>query len=131
MPIASGIEGRICWFPNVVGRTRHSHGVLFDFINRLRLDATRLRILGDGRQEKPYLYVRDLVQAIPSSYLKRTALPLDCFNIGVPGVTTVTRIAEMVVEEMGLNGVKFEYTGGADRGWGGATCRVFAMTRAS
>jgi UDP-glucose 4-epimerase len=111
-----GIQGRICRFPNVVGE-RATHGVVFDFINRLRFDPTCLRILGDGRQEKPYLYVRDLVEAILFIW-KKTTLPLDCFNIGVPGTTAVTKIAEIVAMELGLVDVIFNYTGG-DRGWVG------------
>jgi len=111
-----GIQGTICRFPNVVGE-RSTHGVVFDFINRLAADPARLRILGNGRQEKPYLYVRDLVDAILFLW-KKAALPIECFNIGVPGTTTVTRIAEIVVEEMALANVVFDYTGG-DRGWVG------------
>jgi UDP-glucose 4-epimerase len=111
-----GIQGRICRFPNVVGE-RATHGVVFDFINRLRSDPTCLRILGNGKQEKPYLYVRDLVEGILFIWQK-APLPVDCFNIGVPGATTVTKIAETVVEEMGLGQVRFDYTGG-DRGWVG------------
>ncbi len=111
-----GIQGRICRFPNVVGE-RATHGVVFDFINRLRRDPACLRILGDGKQEKPYLYVRDLVDGMLFIW-KHTTLPVDCFNIGVPGATTVTKIAELVVQEMGLGDVKFDYTGG-DRGWVG------------
>ncbi len=111
-----GFQGWICRFPNVVG-DRATHGVVFDFITRLRRDAARLRILGDGKQEKPYLYVRDLVDAMVFIW-KKASSPLNCYNIGVPGTTTVTRLAEMVVEEMGLKGVAFDYTGG-DRGWVG------------
>ena len=111
-----GMRGRICRFPNVVGE-RATHGVVFDFINRLRADSSRLKILGDGNQEKPYLYVRDLVDGICFIW-KNASKPVDCFNIGVPGLTRVTRIAEIVVEEMGLRNVAFNYTGG-DRGWVG------------
>lgn len=111
-----GMQGWICRFPNVVGE-RATHGVIFDFIQRLRKEPARLRILGNGEQNKPYLYVRDLVDAMV--FIWRAANErLNCHNIGVPGTTKVNRIAEMAVEEMGLKGVKFEYTGG-DRGWVG------------
>ena len=104
----------ICRFPNVAGE-RATHGVVYDFIQRLRKDSQRLQILGNGQQEKPYLYVRDLVEAILFIWRESTE-PLNCFNIGVPGATKVTRIAEMIVQEMGLSGVAFDYTGG-ERGW--------------
>lgn len=43
---------------------------------------------------------------------------MNVFNLGVESVTQVTRIAELVVEEMGLGHVQFKYTGGT-RGWKG------------
>jgi UDP-glucose 4-epimerase len=111
-----GVQAWVCRFPNVVGE-RATHGVVYEFIERLRQEPSRLRILGNGEQEKPYLYVRDVVDAIVFLW-KNSSEPLNCFNIGVAGATKVTRIAEMVVQEMGLSGVAFDYTGG-DRGWVG------------
>lgn len=104
-------------FPNVIG-PRLTHGAVFDFIRKLRGNPSELEILGDGTQCKPYIYVLDLVEAImrlTKSFEKGEIV----YNISVnsPG-TTVTRIAEIVVEEMGLKDVAFRYTGG-DRGWKG------------
>lgn len=103
-------------FPNVVGE-RATHGVVFDFIKRLRENPNELLILGDGSQEKPYLYVKDLVAAMLFVW-KRTAEKVNCFNIGVTTTTRVSKIADIVVEEMGLQNVRYRYTGG-DRGWTG------------
>ncbi|MBO4433672.1 MAG: NAD-dependent epimerase/dehydratase family protein [Clostridia bacterium] len=104
-------------FPNVIG-PRLTHGVVFDFVKRLKENPAELTILGDGKQCKPYIYVLDLVEAI----VKLTAefKPGEqVYNLSVKGEgTTVTKIAETVVEEMGLKNVKFNYTGG-DRGWKG------------
>lgn len=104
-------------FPNVIG-PRLTHGVVFDFLRKLRKNPTALEILGNGTQCKPYIYVTDLVEAIVG--LTREFTPGETvYNISVttPG-TTVTRIAEIVVEELGLEDVTFNYTGG-DRGWKG------------
>lgn len=104
-------------FPNVIG-PRLTHGAVFDFIRKLRMNPKKLEILGDGTQCKPYIYVLDLIEAILK--LTHTFKPGEfVYNISVnsPG-TTVTRIAEIVVKEMGLQNVNFEYTGG-DRGWKG------------
>lgn len=104
-------------FPNVIG-PRLTHGAVFDFIKKLRKNPSELEILGNGTQCKPYIYVLDLVEVI--MYLTRDFNVNEAvFNISVdsPG-TTVTRIAEIVVEELGLKNVKFNYTGG-DRGWKG------------
>jgi UDP-glucose 4-epimerase len=101
-------------FPNVVGE-RATHGAMFDFINKLRKNPKELVILGDGTQTKPYLYVKDIVDGIFFGW-KSAQQKLNYFNLGVDSATTVTKIAEIVVEEMGLSDVKFIYTGG-DRGW--------------
>ena len=104
-------------FPNVIG-PRLTHGAVFDFIRKLRNNPNELEILGNGTQCKPYIYVLDLVEAImklTENFVQGEIV----YNISVnsPG-TTVTHIAEIVVEELGLKDVKFNYTGG-DRGWKG------------
>ena len=67
---------------------------------------------------KPYIYVLDLVDAI-TKLTEKMNEGEELYNLSIEGDgTTVTRIAEIVVEEMGLAGVKFKYTGG-DRGWKG------------
>lgn len=104
-------------FPNVIG-PRLTHGVIFDFIRKLRKDPTKLEILGDGTQCKPYIYVLDLVEAI-IKLTQKFEQGEAVYNISVtsPG-TTVTHIAEIVVEELGIKEVSFCYTGG-NRGWKG------------
>lgn len=106
-------------FPNVIG-PRLTHGVLFDFIRKLQKDGLHLEILGDGRQTKPYIYVTDLINAIIRFTLaddvKRTGVSL--YNLGVDGETSVTHIADILCEEMGLNVVQYHYTGG-EGGWKG------------
>lgn len=96
-------------FPNVIG-PRLTHGVIFDFVKRLKTDPSHLRILGDGRQSKPYIYVLDLIDAIMR--FKEVPTGVTLYNVGVEGQTSVTRIGEIVCEKMGLAGIPFEYTGG-------------------
>ena len=104
-------------FPNVIG-PRLTHGVIFDFIKKLQKNPHELEILGDGTQCKPYIYVLDLVDAIVR-LTKEFKLGEIVYNLSVNSEgTTVTRIAEIVVEELGLENVRFSYTGG-DRGWKG------------
>ena len=104
-------------FPNVIG-PRLTHGVVYDFVKKLRNNPKELEIPGNGTQCKPYIYVTDLVNAI----LKLTEQfepGVDVFNISVLSEgTSVTHIAEIVVDVLGLNDVEFKYTGG-DRGWKG------------
>lgn len=104
-------------FPNVIG-PRLTHGVIFDFIRKLRNDPHKLEILGDGKQCKPYIYVMDLVEAIVE-LTEHFNKGEEVYNLSVQSDgTTVTHIAEIVVEEMKLQNVEFSYTGGA-RGWKG------------
>jgi UDP-glucose 4-epimerase len=103
-------------FANVVG-ARGTHGVIVDFIEKLRKNPRELEILGDGRQCKPYLYVSDCVDGILFGYT-HSHEKMNLFNLSCDTTTTVTRIAEMVTEEMGLTNVSFKYTGGI-RGWKG------------
>lgn len=108
-----GIQTLITRFPNVVGE-RATHGVIFDFIKKLKKNPTELEVLGNGMQFKPYLYVKDLVNAI--LFVKENSNDkINYFNIGVESRTRVKTIAETVIEEMGLD-AKIRYTGG-DRGW--------------
>jgi UDP-glucose 4-epimerase len=102
-------------FPNVVG-ARLTHGAVYDFINKLKRDPSRLEILGDGKQNKPYMYVSDLINGI----MQFMDVPADVtvYNIGVNTRTNVTAIADMVCDAMGLSDVKYEYTGGRG-GWPG------------
>lgn len=104
-------------FPNVIG-PRLTHGAVFDFIRKLRKNPKELEILGDGTQCKPYIYVLDLVDAIVK--LTDEFKPgEEVYNISVKSEgTTVTHIAEIVVDVLGLSDVEFKYTGG-DRGWKG------------
>lgn len=102
-------------FPNVIG-PRLTHGVIFDFVKRLKADPSCLRILGDGKQSKPYLYVLDLVEAIMR--FRDCPQGVTVYNVGVESQTSVTRIAEIVCEKMGLTGIPFSYTGGRG-GWKG------------
>ncbi|RQG97185.1 NAD-dependent epimerase/dehydratase family protein [Natrarchaeobius chitinivorans] len=109
------VTARIVRFANVVG-PRLRGAVIPDFIDKLRADPTSLRILGDGRQEKSYLHVDDCVDAM-CYVLEHAEGPVATFNLGTRTTTSVTRIADVVSDAMGLD-PDYEYTGG-ERGWTG------------
>jgi len=48
---------------NIVG-PRSQHGVIHDFIQKLRKTPKKLEILGDGTQTKSYLYITDCIEAM-------------------------------------------------------------------
>lgn len=103
-------------FANVVGK-RTTHGVIFDFMNKLTQNPSELEILGDGSQCKPYLHVEDCVAGMLFG-LRNSQDRINVFNLGCSSATNVNTIARILVKEMGLNKVRFKYTGG-DRGWPG------------
>jgi UDP-glucose 4-epimerase len=111
-----GLQAWIFRFANIIG-TRGTHGVIFDFIHKLKADSSRLEVLGNGRQEKSYMEVEDCVTGI-LHVMKHSNKPLNLFNLGSHDTASVRRIAEIVVEETGCLDAEIEYTGG-DRGWAG------------
>lgn len=103
-------------FGNVLG-SRMGHGVIFDFIGKLTKNSEELEILGDGKQEKPYFLVGDCIDGMLFAFNNSTK-QCDVFNLSSKSTVSVSQIAEIVVGEMGLDDVRFRYTGGK-RGWPG------------
>jgi len=110
------MKGWIYRFANVVGE-RGTHGVIVDFIKKLRKNPKKLEILGDGKQRKPYLYVTECIDGMLFGF-EHANEEINYFNLGCDSSTEVTRIGELVVEELNLSDVEFNYTGGK-RGWKG------------
>lgn len=113
-----GLSGCAFRFGNVVG-PRQTHGVGFDFARRLLKDSRELTILGDGSQSKSYVHVSDIIRAVLLAH-EKTPTRYQVYNVGTGDEITVSQIAELAVECVGLarGSVRFAYTGG-DRGWKG------------
>ncbi|ERG94679.1 NAD-dependent epimerase/dehydratase family protein [Haloquadratum walsbyi] len=107
-------------FANIVGPKQRGN-VIPDFIEKLLTDPESLTILGDGRQEKSYLYVTECVDAI-CHIVEYTDEPMNIYNIGTETTTSVTTIADIVSDVMCLDPT-YNYTGG-DRGWDGDVPRM-------
>ncbi|RKX94238.1 MAG: UDP-glucose 4-epimerase [Spirochaetes bacterium] len=116
-----GFYAWIFRFANIVGKNG-THGVVFDFIKKLRKNPRELVILGNGEQSKPYLYVKECVEGMIYGVEKANDR-LNYFNLSCRGATRVKKIAQIVTQEMGLKNVKFKYTGG-ERGWSGDVSQV-------
>jgi len=101
---------------NVVGE-RQRHGVVFDFVRKLRTNPSKLEIHGNGKQTKSYVYVKDVVSGVLSA-LKVKPDPVEIYNISSNDVITVDEIADIVVKEMNLSGVEYVHQGGKV-GWKG------------
>lgn len=107
-------------FANVVGAGLRG-AVIPDFVEKLRADPDVLEILGDGRQEKSYLHVTDCVDAMVH-VIQAAEEAMNTYNLGSRTTTSVTRIADIVSAELGID-PDYEYTGG-DRGWEGDVPRM-------
>lgn len=108
-----------CWiyrFGNIVG-PRATHGILYDFYNKLKLNICELEVLGDGNQSKPYLEVNDCIDALLFG-VAHGKEQVNIFNLGTEGATSVNTIIKIVLEGLDLNDVRVCYTGGK-RGWPG------------
>ena len=110
-----GIQSWVFRFANIVGP--HQRGnVVPDFIEKLIDDPTELEILGNGRQEKSYMYVEECVSAM-KYVVEHADEPLNIYNLGTKTTTSVTDIADIVSDELDVD-PEYTYTGG-DRGWTG------------
>ena len=116
-----GLRGVILRFGNIVGECT-THGAIYDFLRQLAKNSAELKVLGNGRQSKPYIYVRDIVDAIVFGGEKCAELEagrFDVFNVAPDGGTTVRFIAEELVAQLGFNGrTKISY-GTTAGGWPG------------
>lgn len=102
---------------NIIG-PRATHGVIFDFIKRLRIDPGHLTILGDGKQNKSYLYVNDVIDAVDLVWGKPRE-KINIYNIASNSFISVTEIADEILRQMNLsNRTIIKYTGG-NIGWKG------------
>jgi UDP-glucose 4-epimerase len=102
-------------FPNVIG-SRATHGALFDFVRRLRQNPTQLEVLGDGSQQKPYLHVGNLIEAM-LFIADHASDRVNYFNVGPEDDVSVRAMAEEVVAQT-APGANIVY-GADNRGWVG------------
>jgi UDP-glucose 4-epimerase len=107
--------GLIFRFVSILGE-RYTHGHVFDFYRALKSDPARLRVLGDGRQEKSYLYVQDCVSAILHAAEHHGGEPgAHVYNLGTDETIVVDESVALITEQMGVT-PEIEHTGGR-RGW--------------
>jgi UDP-glucose 4-epimerase len=110
-----GFSAILFRFPNVVGAPA-THGIIYDFLKKLKQNPKILRVLGNGSQKKIYLHVSDLVDAMLFIASINKNAGTSPFNIGpIDQGVTVKCIAEKVVRKVSI-GSKIIY-GDEPRGW--------------
>lgn len=108
------IQGTILRYANIIG-PRATHGILYDFYNKLKDNPKELKILGDGSQKKSYLHVNDCVSG--TIFAKEKTNDLGIFNLGSEEQISVKQISDVVCRYLDVT-PKYNYTGGA-KGWPG------------
>jgi UDP-glucose 4-epimerase len=116
----AGMQAWIFRFVSLLGE-RYSHGHVVDFYRQLRADPTRLRVLGDGRQRKAYLYVGDCVEGIMLA-VERARARVNIFNVGPDATCTVDESIAVICAALGCS-PRLEH-GGGERGWPGDSPRI-------
>jgi len=112
-----GFTGVICRLVSILGE-RYTHGHVFDFYRALKRDPTRLRVLGDGRQEKSYLYIQDCLGAILTAVERHHEEPgAHVYNLGTEETVAVDDSIRILTQHLSLT-PRIEYAGGR-RGWTG------------
>jgi UDP-glucose 4-epimerase len=120
-----GIKGIVLRLANIFGPPS-THGVMYDFYKKLQANPQKLEILGNGRQNKSYLYISDCIDAIILASRKQKKI-YDYFNVGSEEMTNVNEIARTMCSILGLK-PKFHYTGGK-RGWTGDVVKMLLSNK--
>lgn len=116
-----GFQGYIFRFVSILGE-RYTHGHVFDFYKALLWDPGELRVLGDGRQRKSYLYIQDCLDAMLLA-TEKAADKVNIFNLGTDEYCRVDDSIGWITGHLGLSPHR-SYTGG-ERGWVGDSPFIF------
>jgi UDP-glucose 4-epimerase len=112
-----GLTGLVFRFVSILGE-RYTHGHVIDFFRALQHDPARLRVLGDGRQRKSYLYVQDCVSAMLTALGAHEGRPgMAVYNLGTDESIVVDESIGVITGHLGIT-PELEHTGGT-RGWAG------------
>ena len=117
-------RGYIFRFVSILGE-RYSHGHVFDFYRSLITDPTKIRVLGNGKQRKSYLYVQDCISAM-LTVIDKAVAPVNVYNLGTDEYTMVNDSLGWICQKLGVNPER-SYSGG-ERGWIGDSPFIFLDT---
>ena len=120
-----GFQAFIFRFVSILGE-RYTHGHVFDFYQKLKVDPTRLFVLGNGKQRKSYLHVQDCIDAIMLA-MDKAKDKVNILNLGVDSYCEVNDSIGWICEELGVTPI-LEYSGG-DRGWIGDNPFIYLETK--
>jgi UDP-glucose 4-epimerase len=116
-----GFTGYIFRFVSILGE-RYTHGHVFDFYKKLIDNPKELYILGNGKQRKSYLYIKDCIKAM-LTVIQKANDSVNIYNLGTDEYCEVNQSVKWICEYLGLN-PKLVYSGG-ERGWVGDNPFIF------
>jgi len=120
-----GFQSWIFRFVSILGE-RYTHGHVFDFYRKLKADPSRLKVLGNGKQRKSYLYIQDCIDALLLA-MEKSGEKVNIFNLGVDDYCEVNDSIRWICKELGVTPV-LEYSG-SERGWIGDNPFIFLDTK--
>ena len=120
-----GFQSWIFRFVSILGE-RYTHGHVFDFYRKLKADPSRLKVLGNGKQRKSYLYIQDCIDALLLA-MEKSGEKVNIFNLGVDDYCEVNDSIKWICKELGVTPV-LEYSG-SERGWIGDNPFIFLDTK--
>lgn len=116
-----GFQGYLFRFVSILGE-RYTHGHVFDFYKRLLDDPRELRVLGNGKQRKSYLYIQDCIDAMLLAVGKAQD-KVNIFNLGTDEYCQVNDSIGWITGHLGVTPT-LTY-GGGERGWIGDSPFIF------
>ncbi len=119
-----GMQSWIFRFVSILGE-RYSHGHVYDFYKKLRIDSSILPVLGDGCQRKSYLYIHDCIDAMLLA-LNQCHDYINIFNLGTDDYCQVSDSISWICSELGVN-PSLQFSGGP-RGWVGDSPFIYLNT---
>jgi UDP-glucose 4-epimerase len=119
------IQAWIFRFVSIVGE-RYTHGHIYDFYQKLKINPNSLKVLGNGKQRKSYLYVQDCIDAILIA-IEKTNDKINIFNLGIDGYCEINESIKWICDELKVK-PNIEYSGG-DRGWIGDNPFIYLDTK--
>lgn len=119
-----GMRACIFRFVSILGE-RYTHGHVFDFYRQLKEHPAHLRVLGNGKQRKSYLYIQDCLDAVLVA-MEKAPDKVNIFNLGVDGYCEVVDSIAWISETLGAS-PELQFSGG-QRGWIGDNPFIFLET---
>ena len=87
-------------FVSVLGE-RYTHGHVIDFYSKLKKNPNKLHVLGNGHQQKSYIYIQDCILGMMMG-VEKANKKVNIFNLGTEEIIEVLDSIEVIKEFMNV-----------------------------